>query len=137
MGATPLICIIDDAADYRFLVQTIFRRFFPENQVRFFSGGKEFVQELPKMTERPGLILLDRHMPDLDGHQLLLLLKQDPVYKTIPVVMLSSDASADEVNRCYEAGVNSFLSKPTEFDQLKEMMSLISRYWLGINLPVN
>jgi CheY-like chemotaxis protein len=87
------------------------RPIFSAYPVRFFSSGRTFLQEIRQLPGRPALILLDRHMPDLDGHQTLVLLKQNPDFKRIPVVMLSSDPSPQEIEGCYEAGANSFLLK--------------------------
>lgn len=109
--------------DYRFLLQAIFSRFFAAYPVRFFASGRAFLQ--------------DRHMPDLDGHQTLVELKQNPDYKRIPVVMLSGAALAAEIDNCYEAGANSFLLKTTTFESLKETIGLICQYWLEINQRTN
>ncbi len=133
MTHAQLVCIVDDSADYRFLLQQLFSRFLPVYPVHLFAGGQAFLNELPKMSHRPSLILLDRHMPGLDGHQTLLHLKQHSVYQRIPVVMMSADATPVEINSCYEAGVNSFLGKEVQFDLLKEKLSLTCRYWLEVN----
>lgn len=133
MVDAPLICIVDDAADYRFLLQTLFKRDFPMYSARFFPSGKTLLAELPQMSQKPNLILLDRHMPELDGHQTLLRLKQDKAYKTIPVVMMSADASASEIQKCYEACANSFLRKQIDFASLRTMIATICHYWLEIN----
>ena len=135
MASTQLICIVDDDADYRFLVQHLLNRYFPAYSVLGFTNGKEFLAQLPQMSHRPDLILLDRHMPELDGHQTLLRLKQHPDYSLIPVVMMSAHASAAEVQGCYEAGVNSFLMKPVGSESLKEIISTVFHYWLGLNRP--
>ena len=133
MATSPFICVIDDAADYRFLLQQVFKRYFPAYQVQFFAGGHALLEKLPGMDRYPSLILLDRHMPDLDGHQTLLRLKQHTAYKKIPVVMMSADASAYEINGCYEAYANSFLVKRMDLVSLKEIVSAICHYWLELN----
>lgn len=128
------ICIIDDGADYRFLLQQIFKRFLPTYSVSFFPDGQLFLYQLSKLSPLPDLVLLDRHMPDLDGHQTLLRLKEQPAYQKIPVVMMSAEASTDEINGCYEAGVNSFLRKSMDFDSMKNQMTVLCQYWLEMNL---
>lgn len=104
MAANNLICVVDDQADYRFLLQKLFYNYLPAYPVYFFDSGYALFDELIDMNPKPGLILLDRHMPHLDGHQTLLTLKGNSVYKKIPVVMMSGDATALEINDCYEAG---------------------------------
>lgn len=138
MPTAPLVCIVDDGVDYRFLLQHVFNRCFPAYSASFFVDGKNFLDELPGLDQLPSLILLDRHMPNLDGHQTLVLLKAHPLYKKIPVVMMSADASAEEINGCYNSGVNSFLRKPIGFDLLNKQLSIICQYWLELNLkPVD
>lgn len=133
MDLTPQVYLIDDRADYRFLVQQVFSRHLSAYSLSLFSDGRSFLDTLPQVNRLPNLILLDRHMPHLDGHQTLLLLKAHPVYKKIPVVMISDDASVPEIDGCYEGGANSFLRKPIAFDSLKDQMGLICHYWLEHN----
>ena len=133
MATSQVICIVDDAADFRFLLQQIFNRYFSTYTVCFFVSGRALLDELPKMSQKPSLILLDRHMPDLDGQQTLLVLKRHESYKKIPVVVMSAEASAFEINGCYEAYANSFLVKQIDFKSLKEMLTTVCQYWLEFN----
>lgn len=133
MASTHLVCVVDDQADFRFLLYQIFNRFFPAYTVHFFDSGYALLDELTDLSPKPSLILLDRHMPQLDGHQTLLRLKGSSIYKKIPVVMMSADASAVEINSCYEAGANSFLMKNLDFHELKMMVEAVCQYWLKTN----
>lgn len=134
MIVSPLIYIVDDDTDYRLLLQLLFKRSFPHYAVRFFSGGEALLEGLAKMHQLPNLILLDRHMPEFDGHQTLEFLKLHITYKRIPVVMMSAHATKKEIEDCYESGVNSFLQKSRDAISLQEALSLICRYWLEFNL---
>lgn len=125
MASTPLIFVVDDQADYRFILQQVFSRHFPAYPVRFFAGGQALLAELALVDHQPSLILLDRHMPGLDGHQTLLALKSQPAYKKIPVVMMSGESSVLDINECYEAGANSFLCKPLDLPAMKAMLEAI------------
>jgi CheY-like chemotaxis protein len=133
MASAKLICVVDDQADYRFLLQQVFNRYFPTYRVGFFESGYALLDELTELSPKPSLILLDRHMPHFDGHQTLLSLKGSSAYKRIPVVMMSADASGLEINGCYEAGVNSFLLKQSDLPSLIRMIEGLCRYWLEIN----
>ena len=92
-----------------------------------------FPDALPQMSQPPSLIILDRHMPDLDGHQTLEILKQHLSYKRIPVIMMSAHASSSEINNCYESGANSFILKRLDPASLQESLSTICQYWLELN----
>ncbi|GAB4020106.1 response regulator [Spirosoma sp. KCTC 42546] len=134
METSRLIFIVDDETDYLFLLQALFARFYPTYTVRFFTSGKALLNELHRLSEQPDLILLDRHMPEPDGHQTLLALKQHPAFQLIPVVMMSAQATTEEINGCYQAGVNSFLLKSLDIHSLKQNLTVLCQYWLELNL---
>lgn len=79
----------------------------------------------------PDLILLDLNLPRLNGKELLLQVKRDPLLLRIPIVMLSSSLSKRDVLDAYDAHVNSFMTKPVDFDEFMALMRLIDAYWLG------
>jgi CheY-like chemotaxis protein len=62
----------------------------------------------------PDLILLDLHLPDLRGHEVLARLRQDKVTRHIPVVVISADATARQIQRLMAAGAQSYLTKPLD-----------------------
>ncbi|SFF29437.1 response regulator [Spirosoma endophyticum] len=134
MKSSGLTCIVDDNPDFRILIHHFFTQSCPQHSILLFASGQALLDALPQMSPPPSLILLDRHMPGLDGHQTLELLKQHPIYKRIPVVMISAQASRKEIDGCYESGVNSFLSKNPDFTSLQEALSTVCRYWLDLNL---
>lgn len=136
MENARLVYIVDDAPDYRFLLGAIFTRHLPAYQPRFFESGNALVYSLFRGLERPRLILLDRHMPGRNGHNTLEIIKQHPDWQVVPVAMISSDASAHEIEDCYRSGANSFLRKPTEFRHLKQLIEATCRYWLELNQPI-
>ena len=71
MASTPQICVVDDAADYRLILQQVFNRFFPTYSLSLFADGNGFLETLSRLNQLPDLVVLDRHMPGLDGHQTL------------------------------------------------------------------
>ncbi|MCK8493912.1 MULTISPECIES: response regulator [Spirosoma] len=133
------VFIVDDEADYRFLTGQVFTRFLPQYPVRFFTSGSELQQHiLTEPPEQPALIILDLHMPVLNGHQTLRYLKQHPQWRHIPVVMMSNTVDQAEIASCYEAGVNSFLGKPDGLTQFQTLYESVCTYWLVLNkLPKN
>lgn len=133
MVSTNLIYVVDDQADYRFILKQLFERYFPVYPIRFFDDGQRLLEALTELRPKPSLILLDRHMPHLDGHQTLVILKQHSAYKKIPVVLMSAQASVVEINDCYEAGANSFLMKKLDLYAMKEMIQTVCHYWLETN----
>lgn len=138
------IYLVDDSADHRYLVRTIFKKFLPNYHVRFFQGGAELYQFLilqssPDFTgRRPALIILDLRMPAISGLEVLKLIRRTPdnqatQWKTMPVVILSNETSDDIITKCYQAGANSFFVKPLEFEALRFMLETICHYWVDYN----
>jgi CheY-like chemotaxis protein len=156
------VYIVDDGADYRFMVQRVFTQFLPQYKVILFPGGNALLEHLQTNPVLPSLILLDLHMPGMSGLQTLLQLKQEqpengslpaiaapaetspasadsppiswPV-RSIPVVVVTSSSSAQEIQACYDAGANSCLAKPVGFGPLRQRLTLICDYWINTNRP--
>ena len=84
---------------------------------------------------KPDLILLDLNMPKLNGVDVLLRLRQEKRTRLTPVVMLTSSAQGEDVARAYEAGANSYLSKPLDTNRMLELIGEMTRYWLRDNQP--
>ena len=129
------VYLVDDAYDYRFLVQGIFARHMPDYQLLLFESGSDLTYHVLRSLERPALILLDRHMPNRDGYQTLQLLKQHPYWHVVPVVMISANASPEDVQQGYRLGANSFLRKPLDYESLRLLMESTCQYWLSLNQP--
>jgi chemotaxis family two-component system response regulator Rcp1 len=85
---------------------------------------------------RPGLILLDLNLPKVDGREVLEKIKTDPKLKRIPVVVLTVSNREEDVARCYDAGANTYITKPVQFEDFIKVVKTIKRYWiLGGTLP--
>ena len=85
---------------------------------------------------KPALILLDLNMPRKNGHEALQDIRRDPGLCSVPVVILTTSRSVEDIQLTYEAGANSFISKPAEFQRLVEIMELVKRYWFeAVALP--
>ncbi len=85
--------------------------------------------------EGPKVILLDLRLPKVDGMEVLRQVKENPATRTIPVVVLTSSKEDRDVAESYRLGVNSFISKPVEFDAFAKVVSELGMYWLLVNKP--
>lgn len=106
--------------------------------VRDGQEASEFLHHQGKYTDkdnapRPGLILLDIRLPKIDGFEVLRRLKSDPNFKKIPVVMLTVSDTKEDINRCYNAGANSYIVKPVEFDKFVHAVKSLYLYWTITN----
>jgi CheY-like chemotaxis protein len=83
----------------------------------------------------PSVILLDLRLPKVDGLEVLRRIKKDEKTRRIPVVVVTSSKEDKDVVASYDLGVNSFISKPVEFDEFAKVLSELGYYWLFINRP--
>ncbi len=92
---------------------------------------------LRNIKEHPKLILLDLKMPKMSGMEVLEILKSDPAYKGIPVVILTSPKEDPDIQKCYALGANSYIAKPVESENFFNAIKEIGLYWMVLSqLPV-
>jgi len=88
--------------------------------------------------ELPDLILLDINMPKKDGFDVLAELKSDPVLRTIPVIVFTTSDCHEDVDRAYQKGANTFITKPVTLADLTHVLNRIADYWVETaRLPIN
>jgi CheY-like chemotaxis protein len=85
------------------------------------------------ITSPPKVVLLDLKMPKVDGLEVLRVMKSDPQTRCIPVVVMTSSGEEKDLVNSYRLGVNSYLQKPVEFDQFREVVKQLGLYWLLVN----
>lgn len=140
------ILMADDDPDDRLLVQDAFDEIRLRNPVCFVTDGVELMDYLHRRgnythlagTALPGLILLDLNMPKKDGREALKEIKQDPVLRTIPIIILTTSSAEEDILRSYDLGTNSFIIKPVTFDKLVDIIRKVTQYWFEIvRLPAS
>jgi two-component system response regulator len=134
-----LLCAEDDADD-RVLVQDALEQSGLASDLHFVADGEELMDYLlregrysdPDTSPRPHLVLLDLNMPRMDGREALARIRSEPTLRTLPVVVLTTSSAAEDVERVYELGANSYTVKPASFDGLVHLVTELGRYWLGV-----
>jgi len=94
-------------------------------QIRLLSAMQASLGLELARDHLPDLVLLDLHLPDMAGDEALRRLRQDPTTRTIPVVMISADATQAQIDRLLAAGADDYLTKPLDvkrFLQIVEAM---------------
>jgi chemotaxis family two-component system response regulator Rcp1 len=107
------------------------------NRLSHVEDGVEALQFLRRQgpyqdAPRPDLILLDLNLPRMDGRQLLEEIKQDADLRIIPVVVLTTSRSEQDVLRSYELHANCYITKPVDFTQFMRVVKSIEHFWLTV-----
>jgi two-component system response regulator len=146
MNSAVDILLVEDSQDDIDLALHALRHGKLANSIFVVRDGEEALDFLfcrGASSERsfdhpPKLVLLDLKMPKVDGLQVLKQVKNDPRTRTIPVVIMTSSKEERDLLEGYNAGVNSFIQKPVDFEQFRETVKTLGMYWLVVNQrPVN
>jgi CheY-like chemotaxis protein len=135
------ILLVEDSPDDALLIQRAFRKANLANPVQLVRDGEEAVAYLSgaaPFADRarfplPAFMLLDLKLPRRSGLEVLAWVRQESAVKRLPVVVLTSSRESVDVNRAYDLGVNSYLTKPVGFEALIEMVKNVNLYWLVLN----
>jgi chemotaxis family two-component system response regulator Rcp1 len=131
------ILLVEDNAGDVLLTREALREGHVRNNLSVAKDGAEALAMLRRAPEygeapRPDLVLLDLNLPKLDGRQVLAEMKGDPDLRRIPVVVLTTSKSEEDVLRSYDLHANSYITKPVDFDQFMTVVQSIKEFWLSI-----
>lgn len=134
------ILLVEDNAEDVELTLRAFRRRKISNPVRVARDGEEALDYIHGRgafagAGVPGLILLDLRLPKVDGLEVLRALKQHPLYRNVPVVVLTTSGQDRDIRAAYELGAASYIVKPVEFEKFLEVVGRIDMYWMLTNVP--
>jgi two-component system response regulator len=135
------ILLVEDNADDAELTLRALRNRKLANRVVWVRNGADaldFVFRRGAYADRPAqetprVILLDLNLPKVSGIEVLAQIKADPVTRKLPVVVLSSSTEDKDVLDSYKLGVNSYVSKPVQFEEFARVVGELGMYWLLLN----
>jgi CheY-like chemotaxis protein len=141
MESKPIIILLaEDDPDDCYLISEALSESEVPHRLFIVHNGEELIDYLHNRDKysdsnkwpRPELILLDLNMPFKNGISTLEEIKSDPKFKRIPVVVLTTSESEEDISRTYEMGVSGFVTKPMTFTALVDAMRSLGGYWEGI-----
>jgi CheY-like chemotaxis protein len=143
MNSLKRILLVEDSANDIALILEAFREINLANEVMVARDGQEALDLLyrtsegsrPREPDLPILILLDIKLPKLDGLEVLARIKNDPVLRLLPVVILSSSREESDLLRCYGLGVNAYVVKPVSFIEFVAALKDLGVFWAVTNQP--
>ncbi len=131
------ILIIDDSKSDTLLMEEAIKQTMLANNIYIVHEAGEGIKFLNKKDQyadmpRPDLILLDLKMPDFDGIEFLRVVKKDPRFEFIPIIVLTTSSDRSDIAQSYRNLANCFIVKPVNFVKFKQVISVINDFWLGI-----
>ncbi|MFN3740894.1 MAG: response regulator [Thermodesulfovibrionales bacterium] len=118
----PTILVVEDSPTMRQLISFAMKRVQNPKVIEATDG----VDALKKLSqEKVDLILADINMPVMDGLKLLNLLRSNPSYKEIPVIMITTEGAEEDRKRDLSMGANAYLTKPI---QTQELIKLVNEF---------
>lgn len=116
------ILIVDDSAAIRKILQRVLvQADVMLGKVFEASDGQEALQRLA--TDSVGLILSDINMPNMDGIEFLAKLRAEDAWKSVPVIMITTEGSQNKVLQALQLGANGYVRKPFTAEQIKEKLA--------------
>lgn len=137
-----ILLVEDNPGDVR-LTREALRTGKVPSVLRTVGDGLEAMAYLRKEGEyggvtQPDLILLDLNLPKKDGREVLAEIKQDPVLRRIPVVVMTTSEAEPDVRKSYDLYANCYIIKPPDFARLVAVVRAIEEFWLSVaKLPPN
>lgn len=135
--AAPEILSIDDNLGDARLIAEVLHMAAPEAKLSVTRDGVEGIRFLRRDGEfatapAPDLILLDLRMPKKNGLEVLAEVKQDPILRSIPVVVLTSSEAPQDIRNAYDLHANCFITKPIDLKGFLEAIQSLTDYWFGV-----
>lgn len=131
----PILLVEDNSADIDLTKRAFAKHGFTQT-LDIARDGEEALSWIPRWESGltvPSVILLDLKLPKVSGLEVLLKLKQHPVLRVIPVVMLTTSCEEVDVQTAYHRGANSYIVKPLNFDTFAQAIGSLEQYWCRLN----
>lgn len=137
-----ILLVEDNDNDAEMTLRALRKRNLANSLARVKDGAEalDFLFCRGGYTERenahsPKVVLLDLHLPKIDGIEVLRTVRANPRTAQLPVVVLTSSNEEKDIIETYRLGVNSYIVKPVDFEKFIDSVSSVGLYWLLLNQP--
>ena len=134
-----ILVVEDDPGELRLLLEAL-RSGPATKNISVAKDGEEALAFLRQEgrhagSPRPDLVIMPMSMPRGDGRQVIAAIKSDPRLRRIPIVVLTSSQSEQDVDQAYELHANCYVVKPVEMDRFFSVVRAIEDFWLCVSVP--
>ena len=131
------ILLVEDNEDDVFLTREAFEAASLRVSLHHVDNGEKCMRFLRKQGEyanaaSPDLILLDMHMPVMDGYEVMTEIVKDETLRHLPVVVLTTSYEAADIQKMYGLRCSSYITKPVDFDNFVKAIGQLAGYWLTV-----
>ena len=138
------ILLVEDEENDAKLVQMAFKKNNIVNPVQWARDGLEAIAYLNgdgAYADRnqhpfPEVLILDLKMPRMGGLELLTWIREHPEFRVIPTIIMTSSRQHSEIEKAYNLGANTYMIKPSSFEELAKNVKLIHDYWAASIKPL-
>jgi CheY-like chemotaxis protein len=134
----PRVLLAEDDRTTASLMKIALQRSSVSHDLQMVHDGDSVIAALERSSPGADLLLLDLHMPQKNGFEVLQHVKKQEHLRRIPVVMFSSSEASDDINRAYDLHANAYVLKRPDFADLSRSLDAILHFWLRTaTLPLN
>ncbi len=141
MSKNKVILMVEDNPDDEKLTLLALRKNNVANEIVVVRNGVDALDYLfaagrytgRDRSQMPAVMLLDIHLPKIDGLEVLRRVREDEQLRRLPVVMLTSSKEEKDIVDSYNLGANSYVRKPVDFDEFSDAVRQLGLYWLILN----
>jgi CheY-like chemotaxis protein len=131
---TRTVLLVEDDPGDALMIREALETYAPETEIAAVVDGVDALRYLRREDEfagtpRPDLVLLDLNMPRKDGREVLAEVKADRELCTIPIVVLTTSAAAQDIRHSYQLHANAYVTKPADFDDFTTVVHSIERFF--------
>ena len=136
--AKPVVILLveDNPGDARLTLEAL-KEGKVLNELHVATDGVEAIAFLNQdgkyaNAPRPDIILLDLNLPRMDGREVLAIIKKDPDFRRIPVVILTTSKAEEDIIRAYDLHANCYITKPVDLGQFLTVVNMVENFWFTI-----
>jgi two-component system, response regulator len=134
-----ILLVEDSMQDAELVIEALGECNLPNSIVHLRDGAEalDYLHRRGAFAEReddlPAVVMLDLKMPKVDGLEVLQKMKNDPVLRVVPVVIMTSSREDRDLHDSYHWGVNAYVVKPVQFQEFVEAIKHLGFFWAKLN----